>query len=448
MAFYTFLYALSVVAINPWGSTQREIWVVPKVLVLVVLLLQNGVLIFRHARAVKVDGIWRRAAYLWFVLLAVGLVSTVLSPAPRRSLFGQSIYGDGWLYWLLVAGLVLTNALAIRAKPEAFKAQLRGLLLGGAVFALSIFPQLMDKSIDYTVTTGQFVAGGSERLLSGVHVNHQPVGFTSHRGHASVVLALTSLLALATSLKRWLKPWLVWPTFFVASLALWFTDSRGGLLAGLLGLLYLAWYALRTRRGRRVFGATLLLLVLSGGAYTLLQREADIQVRELPHLDTGLNTVTSSRSVLWLQALWAIGQRPLLGYGFSGFGTAQPSIHARTDPRIQEVLQIDDFYYTYSDGEQIREGHIEEFYNKAHNIVLDWLLNVGIVGFLVYAALMLYLLAVTFRSAAAPLEVLTVAYLGFTLTWYDAAQFTHLGFWGLSVGLGFYHTSTRTVTRV
>ncbi len=50
----------------------------------------------------------------------------------------------------------------------------------------------------------------------------------------------------------------------------------------------------------------------------------------------------------------------------------------------------------------------------------------GAAGFTFYAALLGYLLLVTARGPAAPLEVFTVVYLGFTLTWYDAAQFSHL----------------------
>lgn len=376
----------------------------------------------------------------------MGLLSTLLSPAPRRSLLGQSIYGDGWLYWFLVAGLVLTNALVVRAEPAAFKAQLRGLLLGGLLFAASIFPQLFDKSLDYTVRSGQFTPSNSEVLQSGVHIGHQPIGLSSHRGHASAVMALTCLLALVSLIKRWLNPRLVLPVFFVSSLALWFTDSRGGLLAGLLGLLYLSGYALKARRGHALFGAVIALLVLSGGAYTLLQRGADITVRELPDLDESVVNLTSNRSEMWRQALWAVGQRPLLGYGFNGFGTAQPFIHARTDPSIRAVLEIGDVYYTYADGARVREGHIEEFYNKAHNVVLDWLLNVGVIGFLLYACLLLFLVIVTARGPVASLEVLTVAYLGFTLTWYDSAQFTFLGFWGLSVGLGVCRTASQEET--
>lgn len=213
MSAYTLLYALSIIAINPWGGTHGPIWVLPKVLVLTALLVLNGFIIFRHAQLVRVDVAWRRTSYLWAALLGVGLLSTVLSPTPCRSLLEQSIYGDGWLYWLLVGGLVLTNALVVRAKPELFKVQLRGLLLGGLVFAASIFPQLLDRSLDYTVRAGQFVSSSPELLQSGVHVNHQPIGLTSHRGHASVVVALTCLLALVSLVKRWLNPWLVWPVF-------------------------------------------------------------------------------------------------------------------------------------------------------------------------------------------------------------------------------------------
>ena len=437
MIAFTLVYALSVAAINPWGVTQGEIWVWPKVLALVVALLLNLKVLARRGRTVKVEAPWRRIALFWGALLLVGLVSTLLSPAPRRSLLGQTIYGDGLLYWLLLAGLVLTNALAVRADPRIFRAQLRGLLLGGVVFAASMFPQLVDKSIDYTTRSGQFTPTSSELLKSQVHVAHQPVGLSSHRGHASVVTALTSLLALVALLRGWLSAKLAVPVLLVSSLALWFSDSRGGLLAALIGLLYIGWYVVKSGRGRALFAATLGVLVLSGGVYWLLQRNADIQVRELPSVTEDVDSLTSHRSELWQEAVWAFLQRPLLGYGFDGFGTALPFVHARSDPSIREVLKIGDVYYNYSDGSSVRRGHIEEFYNKAHNVVLDWLVSVGVLGAALYAALVLYLLVVTARSSVAPLEVLTVAYLAFTLTWYDSAQFTFLGFWGLSVGLGF-----------
>ena len=179
------------------------------------------------------------------------------------------------------------------------------------------------------------------------------------------------------------------------------------------------------------------MLALSAGVYWLLQQEANIQVRDLPKLTEDVDSLTSHRSEVWQDALWAFRERPLLGYGFDGFGTAQVYVHARSEPCIRAVLNIGDVYYNYSDGTHICQGHIEEFNNKGYNVALDWLVSVGLPGAALYAALVLYLLIITARSSVAPLEVLTIAYLAFTLTWYDSAQFTFLGFWGLSVGLAF-----------
>lgn len=199
MVVYALLYALSVVVINPWGTTQSAVWTLPKIVVLVVLLLLNIFVIVRHRHHVQIDAAWRWAAYLWSGLLATGLISTISSPAPLRSLYGQSVLADGWLFWVLIAGLVLTNALVIRVRPTMFKAQLLGLLLGGGLFAFSIYPQVLDKTVDYTATSGQMSATNPNLLVSEVNLGHQPIGFTSHRGHAAVVLALTVLLALVPS---------------------------------------------------------------------------------------------------------------------------------------------------------------------------------------------------------------------------------------------------------
>ena len=438
VSLYTLLYALSVVLINPWGESVGAIWTAPKVYILTAILLLNLFSLVRYGRS-SLGTAWRRAALLWAALLSVGLATTFVSPAPQRSFLGQSALGDGWLYWALVAGVVLSNALLLRAKPALFRAQLLGLLLGGGLFALSIFPQVFSDTVDYTATSGQKV--GVQRLESGIHTEYQPIGLTSSRGHASVVVALTLMLALVSLSRGWARPGLPWSVLGAAGVALWFTDSRGGVAAALLGLLYLGGWALKTRRKGAPFAAALLLLVLGWGVYAGAGALTRVQARDMPELRASVSELTSGRLEMWRQALWAVRQRPVRGYGFGGFGTAWPYIATREDDpedvRSHKVLWIGDETYSYRSGGEVYVRTIPTFHDKAHTLVLDWLLAVGVVGFALYAGLLGYLLLITARGPAAPLEVLTVAYLGFTLTWYDAAQFSHLAFWGLSVGLGF-----------
>lgn len=90
--------------------------------------------------------------------------------------------GDGLLYWLLIAIFTLSNNLLLKLHPELFRSQLQGLIIGGVILALSIFPQVINWRIDYTATSGQLFQ--SHILASTIFKNHQPIGLYSHRGHA------------------------------------------------------------------------------------------------------------------------------------------------------------------------------------------------------------------------------------------------------------------------
>jgi len=74
--------------------------------------------------------------------------------------------------------------------------------------------------------------------------------------------------------------------------------------------------------------------------------------------------------------------------------------------------------------------------SKAHNLFLDTALSVGILGLLVYILLWGFFLKLTVGSAFSGIEAVAIAYLVYTLTWYESAQFSHLPWWALSVGLG------------
>lgn len=76
--------------------------------------------------------------------------------------------------------------------------------------------------------------------------------------------------------------------------------------------------------------------------------------------------------------------------------------------------------------------------NKAHNIVLDTVVSVGLVGAALYALLFGFFFWVTARGAGWGLEAVAVMYLVLGLTWFESAQFSHLAWCVLSVGLAFY----------
>jgi len=73
---------------------------------------------------------------------------------------------------------------------------------------------------------------------------------------------------------------------------------------------------------------------------------------------------------------------------------------------------------------------------KAHNLILDTTLSIGILGMLCYAALLVFCFRLIQLSRLRGIEALVVAYIVFTLTWFECAQFTHIAWWVLNLSGG------------
>ena len=151
--------------------------------------------------------------------------------------------------------------------------------------------------------------------------------------------------------------------------------------------------------------------------------------------------LTSSRSELWRSALKGIAERPLFGWGFNGFGIAWPYIANWQEAKnqlylsqkvpIAEVTSVSHYTFRYlGTDEQAREGRVRT--NKAHDMILDAGLSFGLVGLLLYVALVVYMLYVGFAGRAWGLEAVVVVYLAYGLTWFESAQYSHLAWWALS----------------
>jgi hypothetical protein len=74
--------------------------------------------------------------------------------------------------------------------------------------------------------------------------------------------------------------------------------------------------------------------------------------------------------------------------------------------------------------------------NKVHNLILDTTISVGIIGLVSYLSTFAFFIWCAINSLFLGIEATAIAYLVYTMTWYESGQFSHLGWWGLSVGLG------------
>ncbi|MFB2920076.1 O-antigen ligase family protein [Aerosakkonema funiforme] len=420
-SFYTLLFALCIILIDPFGNSRGSIWTEPKVLAVLLITLLNFSILWEERKSLTIPRNWKTYSILWALFLGIGLLSTLLSPFPLRSLFGQEQMGDGWLYWLTIAAFTLSNTLLLTHHPELFRPQLKGLLIGGVILAISIFPQVIDWRIDYTATMGQLIQ--KNVLASTIFQGQQPIGLYSHRGHASFVLAAIVIFLLVSWQRQWISSRTVKMVGVLMILAFLLTQTRQAVLALRIATVYL----LGKKYYKLLVPATIVCLLVIGIATTTRQ------IDNLPLI----KQITSDRIYLWQLSKRGISQRPLLGWGMNGFGTAYPYI--LNPDKTVKVVRLGDFSLDYVN----KKGKLSTIplpTAKAHNLLLDTTLSVGILGLLSYSALIIFAIKQTIQSPYQGIEAIAICYLIFTFTWFECAQYTHIMWWALS----FWGTSNLT----
>jgi O-antigen ligase len=449
---YGFLFGLSIILINPWGGDRGEIWTAPKLIVIQLIVILNLGIILRHVRKspLVISTAWKLGLSLWILFLGVGTISTCLSPFPLRSFWGQSSLGDGLLYWFFVAAFVVSNALVLYLKPKLVRYQLYGLLAGGVILAIGIFLQVIDWRIDFTATSGQVnnFYLGYDILKSSIYRGEMPIGFYTNRGEAAFPLTMTGVLTLLGLLWGWLSVPIAGLVYLLVSTFLFYTRCRGALLALLVALICLLvrFRSDSTKRNMIIYYGVGLLLV----GYLIFKTSATFLTPEsipqaLPN-NLRLRDFTSLqiRANAWQLSLKAITQRPFFGWGFDGFGIVHPYLTdwmGKYQNRLVDKVDVAkiirvydyDFDYLGVDG-IVHVGYL--ITNKAHNLILDIAISVGILGLVSYLSLFIFFIWCAVNSTFRGIEATAIAYLVYTLTWYESGQFSHLGWWGLSVGLG------------
>jgi hypothetical protein len=392
MNIITILFCFSIILINSLGIDRGAIWTQPKILAVELITIANLFIISQTWELIKFSKAWKIAALLWGIFLTVGAIATINSPMPMRSLLGQSTMKSGLLYYGLIAVFTMSNALVLKLKPEVIKAQLQGLLIGGVILSLSIFPQMLNWQLDYTITSGQLIKDNI--LQSTIFQGHQPIGFYSHRGHVAFTLSSVGVMALVAYQKKWINIKQLASYMILVIPALICTQTRAGLLAFIVATGYLL--------GRKhykviVVGAIACILII--GIISTNRHIKDFPI---------INQITSNRIDFWQFSTRRINQRPLFGWGFDGFEIAYPY---QPDGKIKTTQALT---------------------SKAHNLILDTAVSVGIIGTVGYLILIGFCLYLVSKSSMAGMVAVAIAYLTYTFTWYECAQFTHIFWWSLS----------------
>ena len=176
-------------------------------------------------------------------------------------------------------------------------------------------------------------------------------GFDANDLASILALAIPMAWYLGTTYKQPLTRWLYRAYLPVGIVAIGLTGSRGGMVDTVIALLVVPFTMTRLTPGRLV------------GALTVLMLSGALAVTYIPDTVVKRLATTSSdveegklggRFKIWVAGAHAFSQRPLMGYGTSGFKTA-------IKPYLPTMPQV------------------------AHNSYLSVLVENGIIGFMMFA---------------------------------------------------------------
>ena len=222
-------------------------------------------------------------------------------------------------------------------------------------------------------------------------------GFDIHQGGARVDATFGNAIYLAVYLMFafFVTAWRAieatgWPRALLACLLVLQTiiliaaSSRGaviGLVAG-IGVAAALWLFESLKDWKRMPGAkaaamVLAMLLLAAGSFFLVRDSAFVRNEPaLARLSTvfALEGELKVRSIIWGMALKGAGERPLFGYGQEGFN------------------QVFNTHYEPSLYQQ------EAWFDRAHNMYIDWLIAGGIPALLLFVALIGTAVLALYRS--------------------------------------------------
>ena len=272
--------------------------------------------------------------FLFLALLVWAAISTALSDDPMAALLGGEYRSDGYISYLIYAGIFICASMI---RSDAFKRRLL-LLFGGVVCILSTI-----------MLARQWCGGPLDRFFPPARA----VVFNqfNHFGYVlcMAVLAFTGLYLYDRQSPRLMRAGFL-AGMTLVSYTLLINNTFGSYLAAAVALIFA--YVFYGLSGRRITPASLLPAVLFiavsvlnyFGVFTELR---ELRENSLTFFRDNVNIITGSsdmdhagtdRMILWKETIQRIGQRPLFGFGPEGFSGE----NAITDgkPPHNEYLQV------------------------------------------------------------------------------------------------------------
>ncbi len=286
------------------------------------------------------------------ILLATMLVSNVLGEYPFKSFWSNFERMEGYVtlahfyvYFLMVGTMLTTEKLWNRFFNTT--------LMVAVVVSLHAFAQVSGATAVSQGTTWRVDATLGNSTYMAVYMLFH--------------VAIAVLMALRTRSRGMRYCYGALALVFV--LLLLQTGTRGttlGLIGGtFLATLYIALFAKGYKRVRTVAGSALIALVLIGAGFFIARDSAFVQGSPMLARIANISLSEGSiRFMIWDVAFEGIKERPIFGWGQENFS------------------------YIFNEHYNPELYGAESWYDRTHNIVMDWLVAGGILGALAYFSIL------------------------------------------------------------
>lgn len=304
----------------------------------------------------------------------IALLADLLGVAPVRSLWSNFERMEGWLVVVHLWAFYMVAAHMFGAGEEGKRMWHRWLNMSIAIASIVAIYGILQ--LAGVAATHQ----GSRVDASLGNSAYMAVYMLMHTGMAAYLFFVARAKQIANAgFLQWAYPFLaVIFSFLVVA-----TATRGTTL-GLIGgiMLACAIYAVfgkgQPSRLRWISGGVIGLIVLLGVLFWMNRDASFIQKNEVLSRMASISlsdTSNQARQFIWPMALKGSMERPILGWGQENFN------------------------YIFNKDYNPHMWKHEQWFDRAHNVYLDWLVASGIVGLLAYLSLYVFLLMAVWRSS-------------------------------------------------
>src|ERR1035437_1404939 len=266
-------------------------------------------------------------------------------------------------------------------RMEGFIAHIHFFLYFVVLSSMLSVQKLWDRFLMTWVVAGAIMSCYGLLQTAGViSINQSGVRLDGTFGNATylaVFLLFTCFFTIFLMLRRKGKGGMMWflvPVLLLQLVVLYLTATRGAIL-GLIGggfvttFLIAVWYKESVQIRKGAIGILVAIVVLVGGF--LLVRNASF-VQKSPVLSRfaqlSISDIqTQGRYYIWPMAIKGFAQRPILGWGEENFNFI---FNANYNPAMYAQ---------------------EQWFDRAHNMFLDWLVAGGLLAFIPYLALFFFI---------------------------------------------------------